>query len=229
MSGSAIVVTIDGPAGAGKSTVAKLAARRLGYLYVDTGALYRAVAWQASRLGLGPDDPGAVEAMMDAMDLRMEPAEGGVRVWVDGVDATADLRTPAISQLASSLSALPGVRQRLMEMQRGFGRRTSVVVEGRDTGTVIFPHAHCKVYLDADLRERARRRLGDLRRTGHPATIEDVIADVRARDERDMGRDIAPLRPAEDAQVVDTTGLTIEQVVDRIVVLARAAAEREDP
>ena len=226
MSGQTIVVTIDGPAGAGKSTIAKAVAARLAYLYIDTGALYRAVAWQAARRGLGPDDPAAVEAMMDAMRLRLESAADGVRVWVDDTEVTGELRTPEVSQLASSLSALPGVRERLMAQQRAFGRETSVVIEGRDTGTVIFPDAACKVYLDADLAERARRRLGDLRAAQHETTIEAVREDVRRRDEQDMGRAVAPLRPAADAHRIDTTGRTIEEIVAEVAGLARAAAER---
>lgn len=221
-----IAVTIDGPAGAGKSTVARAVAHALGYRYIDTGALYRGVAWLAARRHLDGTDAAAVETMMDGMDLRLESDGSGARVWVDGTEVTAELRTPEISQLASTLSALPGVRARLVERQRAFGRQDSIVIEGRDTGTVIFPDAACKIYLDASIAERARRRLEDLRAAGNDATLEAVLADVRSRDERDMGREHAPLRPADDAHHVDTTGLSIAEVVERITARARAVEEQ---
>ena len=225
MSPRPVTVTVDGPAGAGKSTVAKAAAQRLGYLYINTGALYRAVAWLAAQRGLTPADTDAVDRMVRDMDLRVESGEHGVRVWVDGTEVTAGLRTPEITQLASSLSALPEVRAHLVERQRAFGRDYDIVMEGRDTGTVIFPEAACKVYLDAGLEERARRRLDDLRQAGHEMTMEDVAEDLRSRDARDMARTHAPLRAAPDAHHIDCTALTIDEVVDRIVQLARAAEE----
>ncbi len=227
MSRPPVTVTVDGPAGAGKSTVAKAAAQRLGYLYIDTGALYRAVAWRAAQQGLGPEDGEAVDRMVAGMDLRVESGAGGVRVWVDGTEVTADLRTPTITQLASSLSALPGVRARLVERQRAFGRDQSIVIEGRDTGTVIFPAAACKIYLDATLEERARRRVGDLRGAGLETTIEEVADDLQRRDERDMARTHAPLQAAADAHHIDCTTLKADEVVDRIVALAQAAEEQQ--
>lgn len=227
MSNAPITVTVDGPAGAGKSTVARGAAQRLGYLYIDTGALYRAVAWLAGERGLHDGDPTAVVQMAETMDLRLESGEAGVRVWVEGREITGALRTPTLSQLASKLSALPGVRAQLVERQRAFGRAQSIVIEGRDTGTVIFPEAACKIYLDAGLEERARRRLLDLREAGDESTMGEVMEEMRRRDERDMNREHAPLRPAEDAHRIDCTTLTIDEVVDQIVAAAHAAEEQQ--
>jgi cytidylate kinase len=210
-------VTIDGPAGAGKSTVARQLAARLGYLYLDTGALYRAVAWKVRSAGVSPEDGKTVAALLPAMQVSMDQRSDGVRVAVDGRDVTDELRTPEISALASQVSAIPAVREWLLPVQRRVGAAGGVVAEGRDIGTRVFPSADAKFFLDADVNTRAGRRQRDLAGAGRSAPLERTKREIETRDQRDRSRAIAPLVPAEDAEVIDSSSLTVEQVLDRMM------------
>lgn len=217
-----LIVTIDGPAGAGKSTAARSLAQRLGYRYLDTGAMYRAVAWKIKRAGVAPDDSPAIADLVGR--TRVEVLEGGgrLRVLVDGQDVTEAIRSPEISSLASLVSALAPVRRHLSQIQRHLGEKGGVVAEGRDMGTVVFPDADVKFYLDASLAERARRHLMEDRQRSRPAEEAVAMADIVARDRADQERALAPLVKASDAIVIDSTDLSPEAVVDRML----AAIER---
>jgi cytidylate kinase len=207
------VITIDGPAGAGKSTAAREVARRLGFKLVDTGALYRALAWALREAGLAPDDEAGILTLLTR--TRVELADG--RVLVNGRDVTSEIRTPEISMLTSSLTALRAVRDTMTPLQRSFAAAGGVVLEGRDTGSVVCPDAEVKVYLDADLAERARRRRDELAARGLPADYESVKAEVALRDRQDTERELAPLRKPPGAVTVDSTALSPEAVVLRIL------------
>lgn len=220
MSAAALVVAIDGPGGAGKSTTARAVAARLGLSYLDTGALYRCVALRAVEEGLELDDGPRIAEIARHLDVRF--AAGSARVTLGERDVTTEIRTPEMSQAASKVSALPPVREALVELQRRSARAPGTVAEGRDMGTVIFPDARLKVFLDATVDERARRRVADLRGLGRADAVEEVRAQLAERDARDSGRAVAPLRRAPDAVVLDTTDLAFEEVVDRIVAEARA-------
>jgi len=216
-----IVVAIDGPAGAGKSTVAKLVAKRLGYLYVDTGAMYRAVALKALRLGMDIRDEVVMSHLAQMTDIVLQPQpDGGVRVFLDGEDVSEAIRTPEVSEAASVISAYQGVREALTAKQKLLAERGGVVMEGRDVQTVVAPDAEVKIFLTASLQERAKRRWLELRERGVDIPYEQVLRDLEERDERDRNRSIAPLRKAPDAVEIDTTDMTVEQVVDKIVELA---------
>lgn len=203
------VITIDGPAGAGKGTVARRLAERLGYRLVDTGAMYRALAWRVDRAGLAPEDTPALRRLLQAVDVEVD----GDRVRVDGQDVSGEIRTPRISSLTSRLTMLAPVRERLTPVQRALAVAGGVILEGRDTGTVVCPDAEVKFYLDADLDERARRRQAELRTRGVDMDLGAVREEIRARDLQDTTRALAPLRRASDAIAIDTTGLTVERVV----------------
>jgi cytidylate kinase len=217
------IVAIDGPAGAGKSTIARRVAQRLGFAYLDTGAMYRAATWRAMKLGLNLDDATALESSTREMALDMREADGRQVVLVDGEDVTEAIRTPEVTRNIHKLDRSRGVRTRLMELQRAIAAMGPTVAEGRDMGTVVFPDAVCKVYLDASLRERARRRATEYVRNGIQVDLEILGEEIRVRDEKDMTRDIAPLRRADDATVVDTTNMSPDTVVETIVALVRAA------
>lgn len=219
-------IAVDGPAGAGKSTVARGVARALGFVYLDTGAMYRAVALKALRMA-GPDaapDWGAVAA---GAALQFVTGNGGQRIIMDGEDVEDAIRAPEISDWSSRVSADPAVRHTLTQRMREMAQRESVVMEGRDIGTVVLPRARLKVYLTASEEERARRRTEELRARGRDARFEDVLEDLRARDARDKARETAPLRRAEDAVEVDTSTMTADQVIAAIVCLARE--RQQDP
>ena len=221
------VVAIDGPAGAGKTTITQRVAERLGYLRVDTGALYRSVALAAQRRGVSIDDEAAASALARELastgEIRfVSGADGRQRVRLGDDDVTDAIRTQAIGQGASRVSAWPGVRAALLDLQRVAGRDGGVVLEGRDIGTVVFPNAEAKFFLTASVTVRAERRLAELRSRGNSADLESIRAEVEERDRRDSGRSVAPLRQAEDAMLVDSSDLNIEEVVDRIVTHVQA-------
>ena len=218
------IVAIDGPAGAGKSTVARELARRLGFTIVDTGAIYRAVALAAQRAGIGWEDDAALARLLDGgLEISFAPAGDGQRVLLHGEDVTAAIRTPEISRGASVVSARPVVRQKLLGLQRQLGRGAvrGAVLEGRDIGTVVFPDADVKFFLTANDEARAARRHAELLDKGLPVPLGEVLADQRRRDKDDSERAIAPLKPAPDAVVIDTTGMDPGEVVERCYRLAR--------
>ncbi|MDQ7783181.1 MAG: (d)CMP kinase [Desulfomonilaceae bacterium] len=211
------VIAIDGPAGSGKSTVARLTAHRLGFFLLDTGALYRALALHLMRHGItdsaGPVDP----EVLNSVNLRVEPAVGAMQVFLDGEDVTADIRSEKVGDAASRYSSRPEVRHTLVGLQRDLGTRWNLVAEGRDMGSVVFPEAKVKIFLTADLEVRARRRYLELRDKGERPAFDDVLADMRDRDVRDETRSVSPLVQAWDATRLDTTDLTPDQVVEQII------------
>lgn len=211
-------IAVDGPAGAGKSTVAKEVARRLGILYLDTGAMYRAIAYKAMREGLPIEDEAAVSAL--AKNIRIEFA-ANERVLCDGLDVTEEIRTPEVSNRVSVIAAYPTVRQRMVELQRAEALRGGVVMDGRDIGTHVLPAADLKIFLTADPLERARRRWLELRRSGKELSLQEVADDLAERDRRDMARQAAPLEAAKDAVLLDTTGLSVEAIIERIIGMVR--------
>ncbi|HPA45348.1 MAG TPA: (d)CMP kinase [bacterium] len=224
------IVAIDGPVGSGKSTVARLLADRLGFLYIDTGAMYRAAAWKALREGMDLEDREAVGALMERTQIELEQAGSRVRVRCDGQDISAEIRSPEVSRATSAVADHPRVRSRLVEMQREMGRRGGVVMEGRDIGTVVFPEAQVKVYLDATAEQRARRRTEELEASGMAVSYEDTLRDLLERDRRDRTRDVGALRIAEEATVIDSSAASAEEVTDRIESLVRRlqVEERSD-
>jgi CMP/dCMP kinase len=215
------VVTIDGPAGAGKSTVAKALARKLGYAFLDSGALYRAGAWAARRQGVDWSNGPLLGALLLRLAIRFETHGEANHIVVDDVDVTAEIRQPEISQGASQVSAFSEVRDALLSLQRRIGAAGRVVAEGRDMGTVVFPDARAKFFLTAPMEERARRRTLELAQSGRPQEYGLVLAEMRLRDERDSTRAVAPLRQADDAVAIDTASLTPEEVVSRMADLVR--------
>jgi len=219
------VVAIDGPAASGKSTTARLAADRLDFVYLDTGAMYRAVTWKALEQGIEPSDEAALGKLAVSIALEFSAANGGGRVRVDGEDVTDRLREPRISRAVSAVSALPDVRRAMVRLQRSIAATGRCVVEGRDIGTVVFPDAPVKIYLAASLDERARRRQRELAERGVTQSLEDLIAEIRARDAMDTERELSPLRQAEDAILVDTTGMTVEAQVAEVVRVVREALQ----
>lgn len=217
-----MIVAIDGPAGVGKSTVAKLLASRLGFLYLDTGALYRAVAWAVLEQKLEPADAEAVAGLLSKLSLRMQVTNNEVTVFINGKDVTKDLRTPAVSAAASVVSAIPAVRAWLLPVQREIGQKGSVVAEGRDIGTKVFPSAPVKFFLEADVTVRAQRRHLELVAAGHRTAIEQTSAELAGRDDRDRSRSMAPLVAAEDALHIDTSRLSAEEVVNQMLAVVTA-------
>ena len=223
--GRAPVITIDGPAGAGKSTTAREVARRLGFKLVDTGALYRALAWALVQAGVSPEDEAGIGTLLarTTVELTGGGELNGSRVLVNGRDVTTEIRSPEIAMLTSKLTALKTVRDKLTPLQRRLAAAGGVVLEGRDTGSVVCPDAEVKVYLDAALAERTRRRRDELAARGLAADYESVKAEIAQRDRQDMEREIAPLRKPEGAVSVDSTSLSPEAVVQRILEVVEQA------
>jgi cytidylate kinase len=215
------VIAIDGPSGSGKGTVARLVARRLGWHLLDSGALYRLVAMAGANRGLAEDDEPGHAAVAAGLDARFESdAQGQERVLLDGRDVTRDLRTEEAGAAASRVAAMPAVRSALLGRQRAFATAPGLVADGRDMGTVVFTGAPVKVYLTASADERALRRYKQLKEKGLPANLADLSQEILHRDRRDSTRPVAPLRPAPDAVVIDSTGIPVEEVVDRVLALA---------
>lgn len=209
-----IIIAIDGPSGAGKSTAARLLAARIGYVQIDTGAMYRAVALLMEQAGIDPADTDLLDDFCRNVDIRFAHDQGRQIVIANGIDVTGLIRTPEISRLTSRISALKPVRDALLVSQRRMGKNGGVVLEGRDIGTVVFPDAELKFYLSASAEERGRRRFEELSAKGVPATLEETVEDVVRRDRHDSERDIAPLRMAADAVLIDSSRISAEQVID---------------
>lgn len=209
-------IAIDGPAGAGKSTIAKILAQELELIYVDTGALYRTIGYYVTQQGIDTADTDAVVAALSGLKVDLKYVDGVQRVFANGEDVSDLIRTPAMSMAASAVSAIPAVRAYLLDTQRGIAATHSVVMDGRDIGTVILPDAKIKIFLTASAESRAKRRFDELQAKGDPATYEEVLADMVKRDYDDSHRAIAPLKQAEDAIPVDTSGETLEQSVARM-------------
>ncbi len=207
------VITIDGPCGAGKGTVAKALAKKLGYNYLDTGALYRAIAWKARKEKISPDNISSIKIMIENTDIRIT----NDRITVDNVDVTSEIRTNEIGELSSRVSALPVVRKRLFNIQKEICLKGNVVIEGRDIGTTIFPDAENKFFLDASLEERARRRYEELKTHSPDITIKSTMEDIRKRDLRDSSRKTAPLKITDDMIQIDSTKMSIKEVVLTII------------
>ena len=215
------IVAIDGPAGAGKSTVARRVAKALDFAFLDTGAMYRAATWRAMRKGIDLDDAEAVAASTGEMDLEISTPDGVTRVTVDGEDVSEAIRTPEVTRLIYKIDQNPRVREQLVRLQQEFGARRPTVAEGRDMGTVVFPNTPCKVYLDASLEERTRRRAAEMRAKGVEVDEAQLALEIQERDEQSQRRATSPLRQAEDAIRIDTTAMTLEEVVAAIVDYAR--------
>jgi len=216
------VVTLDGPAAAGKSTTARALADRLGFQFLDTGAFYRALALKVQALGLSADDEAGIAEMARGTSIRVSGSPQHYHVFLDEADVSGAIRSPEVSELASRVAALPGVRRTLVGWQRGLRESGPLVGEGRDLGTVVFPDAEVKVFLDADVETRARRRCRELQSRGLAARLEDVRADLARRDDRDRNRADSPLKPAPDAIVVDTSGMELEAQILAVLKVVRA-------
>jgi len=214
-------VAIDGPAGAGKSTIARRASAALGFIYVDTGAMYRTVALYMLRAGVDLNDAAAVEAELGNVSVDICYQEDGQHVLLNGEDVSSAIRTPEVSLGASAVSAHPVVRKFLFGLQLSLAEKNNVVMDGRDIGTVVLPNAQAKIFLTASPEERARRRFLELQEKGLPDTYEEALADVKKRDLQDSTRAVAPLKPAEDAVILDTTGYTLEESIDKLIAIVK--------
>ena len=216
-----INIAIDGPAGAGKSTIAKRVAAQKNYIYVDTGAMYRAMALYLFRLGVDPDDAAAISTKCVDADITIEYRDGVQVVLLDGENVNSFLRTPEVSDMASRTSVNGDVRSKLMELQQELARKQNVVMDGRDIGTVVLPDAQVKIYLTASVEVRARRRFLELQEKGESPVLEEIAAEIAERDHRDMTREVSPLKQADDAVLVDTSDMTIEEVSEQILRIVR--------
>ncbi|MFD2371796.1 (d)CMP kinase [Brevibacillus sp. GCM10020057] len=218
-------IAIDGPAGAGKSTVAGKVANRLEYVYIDTGSMYRALAWAVLHYQLPVDDESAVSELLQNNEIRLVRRAGQQHVYWNDTDVTDWIRTPEVSQYASIVASYGAVREQMLVLQRNLARQGNVVMDGRDIGTHVLPDAEVKIYLTASIRERAERRWKELLAKGSSAQLADLEKEIEERDFRDMNREVAPLRQAEDAVLVDTTGMTIDQVVEKILQICERMGE----
>ena len=212
-----ISVAIDGPGGAGKSTIARVAAERLGFIYVDTGAMYRTIGLYAVRQGVSPSDQEAVVALLPEIRLAIRFVEGEQHVFLNGEDVSEAIREPSISMAASQVSALPPVRNFLLELQRSFAKQYDVIMDGRDIGTVVLPKAQVKIFLTASAEVRAKRRLLQLQEKGVPADYDTVLKELEQRDYQDSHRAVAPLRPSGDAVILDTSAMSLEESIQAVI------------
>ena len=217
-----LVVAIDGPAGAGKSTVAQLAAKQLGYTYIDTGAMYRAVAWKTLQQKADVTDALILDVARD-IDVRLAYQAGVTQVFVDGQDITGEIRTPEVSHIVSQVAALGPVREKMVDLQRQMATEGGVLMDGRDIATHVLPDADVKIFLTASIEERAQRRWKEMKEKGYDMSLEELQKDIAARDKADSEREISPLVQADDATLLDTTGLSIDEVVARILAMCSEA------
>ncbi len=211
-----MIIAIDGPAGAGKSTVSKMLAKRLGYLYLDTGSLYRAIAYCVLKNKIDPDDISQINSLCSSINIILRNIDGQMRVFVNEEDVGDKIRTEEIGLIASKISAFPVVRQRLLDLQRKAGAKGGIVAEGRDMGSVVFPHADYKFYLDADIKERIKRRHKELLGKGNLSEPDLIQKDMLDRDSQDSKREIAPLKPTSSSIIIDSTKLSLTEVVEKI-------------
>ncbi|HJF85655.1 MAG TPA: (d)CMP kinase [Megamonas hypermegale] len=216
------VIAIDGPAGAGKSTIAKMAAQKLGYIYIDTGAMYRAVAWRVLQEYTPPVSTEQIISVLDDIDIKLSYDENkNMRVETNGTDVSAAIRTPEVTALVSQVAAVSEVRTKMVELQRAMAKCGKVLMDGRDIGTCVLPNADLKIFLTASVEERANRRARQMKEKGYDIDVEEIKKDIIARDEADMNREISPLKKADDALLLDTTEMTIEEVLAAIVKMAQ--------
>lgn len=213
------VIAIDGPAGAGKSTVAKIVAEKLGYTYIDTGAMYRGVAWKTLKQSQAATDEDILRAVQE-IDVRLACTENGTRVTVDGTDVTQEIRTPEVTHIVSRVAALGPVREKMVELQRAMAADGAIVMDGRDIGTNVLPNADVKIFLTASVEERARRRYDEMKEKGYAVNFDKLKREIALRDKQDSEREISPLRQAEDAVLLDTTSLSIDEVVAHVLKLS---------
>ena len=213
-------IAIDGPAGAGKSTVAKAVAQKLGMIYIDTGAMYRAVGLGAVRRSIDTSNAKAVEGILDMLDISICHSDDGQQIYLNGENVSKEIRLPEISVAASNVAVIPAVRLKLVEIQRALAEKTDVIMDGRDIGTYVLPDAQLKIFLTADPMARAKRRFDELSEKGVATTLDEVYRDMVYRDKNDSGREFAPLHPAEDSILVDSTELSLEETIERIEKIA---------
>lgn len=223
-----INVAIDGPAGAGKSTVAKQVADQLHYIYIDTGAMYRAITWKALQENIDAQDEEALAALLEQSKIRLEPGKNGQKVYLDDEDVSSAIRIREVTNQASVVASHEKIRLGMLTLQRDLARHSGVVMDGRDIGTHVLPDAEVKIFLSASIEERAQRRFKELQQKGQPITLAELMDEIRKRDKRDTERKIAPLRKADDALEIDSTGLTIDQVVQRIIQVVEQKLSKGD-
>ncbi|MEO9947284.1 (d)CMP kinase [Paraglaciecola sp.] len=221
------VITIDGPSGAGKGTASTLLAKKLGWHFLDSGAIYRVLAVASIHHQIPSEDEAGLLPLASSLDVQFDATESGVKVMLEGEDVSDSIRTEEVGAVASQVASLPSIREALLRRQRAFKQSPGLVADGRDMGTVVFPEAEVKVFLTASAEERADRRYKQLKAKGHDVSIPRLLADIRARDDRDINRSVAPLVPAEDALVVDSTKLSVEQVIEKIEVFAKQKLTKE--
>lgn len=217
MKKNGLVIAIDGPSGAGKSTAARILAERLGYIYIDTGAMYRAIGWKAKREGIDPDDEAKLADLCGRTEVTIKKDNSDPRFSVNGIDVTGEIRTPEMGMMASAVSKSPAVRARLLTLQRELGRGGGVVMDGRDIGTVVFPDADVKFYLEASAGERGKRRYLELKAKGMDVDRAQITKEIEERDRQDSGRALAPLKKADDALLIDSSAMSIDDVLDRML------------
>ena len=222
-----MIVSIDGPVGVGKTSVAKAVAHQLGLLHIDTGAMYRALAWKALEKDLDPGDPKAMTELAEQTRIHLENSPEGPRVYCDGTDVTEEIRSPDVTSIVSQVSAHEGLRHQVVEQQRRLGEQGSVIMEGRDIGSVVFPDADAKIYLDASVEARTERRLRELESKGIPCSFEEIHRTVEERDHLDRTREVSPLVIPESAKVIDTSNMTFNEVVEKVVRVVRDVIRRK--